>query len=213
MSAPRRQRRKEARPTEIIAAAVKLFSERGFAATRLEDVAEAAGISKAAIYLYFDSKADLFKAMVRAYAAPRVDLLEAFVNEFDGASTDLLHLLYARLGDIAHNPELRAIIKIVLSEAGNFPDIAAFYREEIAFRALRNVARIVERGIAHGEFRPCDPVAAAQSIIFPIIMNALAREIFGADAKLDPEKFMSGHLQFVLHALSSEPPAPAQRQE
>jgi AcrR family transcriptional regulator len=203
-SAPKHQRRKNARPSEIMAAALKLFSERGFAATRLEDAAEAAGVSKATIYLYFDSKADLFKAIVRDIANPRLGAVETFISQFEGSSEALLHGLYERTSILTAAPEVRAIIKIVLSEAGNFPEIAAFYRDEVALRGLKNFARIIDRGIARGEFRHCDPTATAQSVIFPIIMNALAREVFGPAPELAPEKFFPSHLDFVLRGLAAD---------
>lgn len=199
----RRRRRKDARPAEIMAAALTLFSERGFAATRLEDVAEAAGVSKATIYLYFDSKADLFKAMIRDIAAVRIGAVETLIEGFDGSSSDLIRGLIDVLSDLVKVQELRAIIKIVLSESGNFPDIAAFYRDEVALHGLRNISRIIQRGIDRGEFRPCDPAATAQSIVFPVIMNALAREIFGAMPELDPNRFFPSHLDFVLRGLAA----------
>lgn len=199
----KRQRRKESRPAEIMAAGLRLFSERGFAATRLEDVADAAGVSKATIYLYFDSKADLFKAIVRDIASPRVGAIEALIDGFDGPATDLLRGLYEQASGILSSAEMRPIIKVVLSEAGNFPEIAEFYRTEIAFRGLNNIARIIERGIASGEFRPCDPIPVAQSIIFPLLMNALATEVFGALPELDPSRFLPSHLEFVLRGLAA----------
>lgn len=201
---PRRQRRKEARPAEIMAAGLRLFSERGFAATRLEDVAEAAGVSKATIYLYFDGKAELFKAIVREIASPRLGAIEGLIDGYQGSTVELLTGLHRTLRDVVGIPEIGAIIKIVLSEAGNFPDIAAFYRDEIAFRGLRNVARIVQRGIDRGEFRPCDPLTTAQSVIFPILMNRLIQEVFGPMPETDPQKFLPSHFEFVLRGLAAD---------
>jgi AcrR family transcriptional regulator len=203
-SEQKRRRRKEARPAEIMAAGLQLFSDKGFAATRLEDVADAAGVSKATIYLYFDSKADLFKAIVRDVASPRVGEIESFIDGFQGSATDLLRGLYLRATTIVGSPEMRPIIKVVLAEAGNFPEIAEFYRTEIAFRALNNISRIIERGIASGEFRPCDAIATAQSIVFPLLMNALATQVFGPLPELDPERFFPSHLDFVLRGLAAD---------
>jgi AcrR family transcriptional regulator len=199
---PKRQRRKEARPAEIMAAGLKLFSGRGFAATRLEDVAEAAGVSKATIYLYFDSKAELFKAIVRDIASPRLGVIEGLIEAFDGGTVELIAGLHQNLSAIVGTPEIGAIIKIIMAEAGNFPDIAAFYRDEIAFRGLRNVARIIQRGIDRGEFRPCDPLTTAQSVIFPIIMNRLIQEVFGPMPETDPQKFLPTHFEFILRGLA-----------
>lgn len=200
---PKRQRRKEARPNEIMAAGLKAFSERGFAATRLEDVAEAAGVSKATIYLYFESKADLLKAILRDLMSPRMGELEAIIRGFDGPSKDLLRAVYDRASAVVSSNEVRPILKLIVSEAGNFPDIAEFYRTEIAFRGLYTLAGLIERGIERGEFRRCDPIATAQSIIFPLLMNALATEVFGPMPEFNTEKFHPSHLEFVLHGLAA----------
>lgn len=200
---PPRKRRKEARPAEITAAALKLFSERGFAATRLDDVAEAAGVSKATIYLYFESKEELFKAIVRDLAVARIGAVETLVDTFEGPSAELVRRLIGTLAGVVAVPELRAMIKVVISEAGNFPDIAAFYRDEVALRGLRNVARIIQRGIDRGEFLPCDPTSTAQSIIFPLLMNAIARETFGPMPEFEPTKVFPNHIEFVLRGLAA----------
>ncbi|MDO8423069.1 MAG: TetR/AcrR family transcriptional regulator [Parvibaculum sp.] len=201
--APKRQRRKEARPSEIMAAGLKAFSERGFAATRLEDVAEAAGVSKATIYLYFDNKADLLKAILREVVSPRMGELEAIIHAFDGSTPDLLRAIYGRASAVVSSDEVRPILKLIVSEAGNFPDIAKFYWTEIASRGLHTFAQLIERGIERGEFRRCDPVATAQSIIFPLLMNALATEVFGPMPEFNTDKFHPNHLEFVLRGLAA----------
>lgn len=201
---PKRQRRKEARPAEIMAAALDLFSEKGSAATRLEDVAEAAGVSKATIYLYFENKEQLFTALVRELATPRFDEIEMLIDGFEGTSAELLDFVIARLGEAATTTRIPALARIVLAESGNFPEIRDYYRDHIVQRGLRNFARIVERGIARREFRKCDPLAAAQSIIFPIILNTLARETFGAIEGLDPNAFLAAHARFVTRGLAAD---------
>jgi len=201
---PKRQRRKQARPAEIMAAALTLFSERGFAATRLDDVAEAAGVSKATIYLYFENKEQLFTALVRDIATPRFDEIEKLIGAYDGSSADLLSFVMARLNDVATTTRLPALAKIVLAEAGNFPEITAFYRDQIIRRGFGNLERIIERGIERGEFRHCNVKAAVQGIIFPIVMNALARNTFGELPQFDPDGFFAAHAEFVLRGLAAD---------
>src|SRR5690606_22269580 len=99
--------------------------------------------------------------------------------------------------------QLPSLAKVILAEAGNFPEIRDFYRDQIAMRGFANIARIIERGIARGEFRPCDPAAATQVIIFPILMNALARSTFGELPQLDPDGFFTAHAEFVLRGLAA----------
>jgi len=201
---PKRQRRKEARPAEIMDAALALFSEKGFTATRLDDVAEAAGVSKATIYLYFENKEQLFTALVRELATPRFDEIEKLIDAHEGPSAGLLDFVIARIGEIATTTKIPALAKIILAESGNFPEIRNHYRDHIALRGLGNIVRIVERGIARGEFHPCDPTSAAQSIIFPIIMNTLARETFGNIEPLNPATFLPAHAKFVMRGLAAD---------
>lgn len=197
------QRRKEDRPAEIMAAGLSVFSERGFAAARLEDVAEVAGVSKATIYLYFDSKADLFAAIVRDIATPRFDEIEKLIDAYEGSTTELLGFVMTRLQEIATKTELPSLAKILISEARNFPDIREFYRDQIILRGFRNLGRIIERGIARGEFRACNVNAAVQEIIFPILMNTLARNTFGEIPQLDPDGFFTAHADFVMRGLAA----------
>ncbi|MEX0840008.1 MAG: TetR/AcrR family transcriptional regulator [Parvibaculum sp.] len=201
---PKRQRRKEARPSEIMAAALTLFSERGFAATRLDDVAEAAGVSKATIYLYFENKEQLFTALVHDIATPRFDEIERMIDTYQGSSADMLSFVIARLGEIATTTRLPALAKIVLAESGNFPEIRAFYRDQIIRRGFGNLERIIERGIERGEFRRCNVKAAVQDIVFPILMNALARNTFGELPQFDPDGFLAAHAEFVLRGLAAD---------
>lgn len=208
MSAPvpnqKFQRRKEERPSEIMAAGLKIFAEKGFAAARLEEVAEAAGVSKATIYLYFDSKTDLFTAIVKDIATPSLDDIEHLIGGYDGTSADLLAFAIGMLRDIVMGTELPALAKIILAEAVNFPQIRTFYRDHIILRGFGNLARVIERGIESGEFRRCNVDAAVQEIIFPILMNALARNTFGELPQLDPDGFFAAHAEFVARGLAAD---------
>lgn len=200
----KRQRRKEARPAEIMAAGLEIFAERGFAAARLDDVAERAGISKATIYLYFESKAELFAAIVRDIATPRFEEMEALIAAHDGPSSDLLEVMIAGFRDLATETQLPSLAKIILSEAGNFPEIRDFYRDNVILRGFSNLGRIIERGIARGEFRVCDVNIAVQEIIFPILLNTIARHTFGELPQLDPDGFFTAHAEFVRRGLAAE---------
>lgn len=203
-AAQKRQRRKEARPAEIRAAALQVFSERGFAAARLEDVAEVAGVSKATIYLYFESKADLFAAIVCEIATPRFDAIEKLIDAHEGPSGELIDFILARLREVTTTTDLPAFAKIILAEAGNFPEIRDFYLEAVVLRAFENVSRIIRRGIEHGEFRPCNVEATVQEIIFPILLNTIARNTFGEIPQLDPDGFFTAHAEFVRRGLTAD---------
>ncbi|MDQ2988616.1 MAG: TetR/AcrR family transcriptional regulator, partial [Pseudomonadota bacterium] len=157
---PRWTRRKDARPQELLAAALTVFVERGYAATRLDDVATLAGVSKGTLYLYFPSKEDLFRAVVRANLLPVLDEAEQIINTYEGHSADLLRDFifgwWQRIGDTP----LSGLTKLMMAESGNFPEVAKFYHDEIISRSDALVIRMLERGMARGEFRRVDAARA-----------------------------------------------------
>lgn len=168
---PRWERRKDERPQELLAAALDLFVDKGFAATRLNDVAARAGVSKGTLYLYFTNKEDLFKAVVRENLVPLLDEAEALIDSFDGHSADLFRDImlgwWQRIGDT----KLSGITKLMMAESGNFPELAQFYHKEMIVRGNAMISRILERGVARGEFRAIDPHLTTQAIIAPMIMQ------------------------------------------
>ena len=182
------RRRKTARPAEILAAALALFADRGFAATRLDDVAARAGVTKGTLYLYFDSKEELFKAVVRQELVPNLERAEALVAGSAAPSLDLLDQLVRDFARIIGSP-LGAIPKLVLTEAGNFPDLARFYRDAVVERGKALFRRVIERGVAAGELQPVDTENMVTCIVAPLLLAALWRHSFerhaGRDLDLD----------------------------
>ena len=201
---PRRTRRKDARPGEILAAALALFAERGFAATRLEDVAHRAGIGKGTIYLYFPTKDDLFRAVVRRDVLPNLAAMEAHAAAHTGPAAALLRDLATTL---LHrlDGELAAIPKLVLTESGNFPALARFYAEEVAARGMRLIAGVLDRGVAAGEFRAIDVPAVVPLVVAPILLAMLWRSSVGRHAPLavDPAALLDAHLDILLRGLAA----------
>lgn len=167
---PARKRRKEARPAELTAAALALFVEKGFAATRLEDVAQRAGVSKGTLYLYFDSKEALFEAVVREGILPVLAENEAIAAQHAGSSFDLLVKLldnwWAKIGQTA----FAGIPKLMVAEARNFPEMAHFYYDNVIRRGRALVGAALERGMASGEFRRLDVDTTIDVVIAPILM-------------------------------------------
>ena len=204
------RRRKDARPGEIVAAALACFAERGFAATRLEDVARRAGVTKGTLYLYFPNKEELFKAVVRQAVVPNIALGEALVDELAEPAPVVLQQLIARLSAAMVAPA-SAIPKIVIAEAGNFPDIARFYREEVIERGLAVYRRLLEQGVARGEFQPMDVESTAYCIVAPMIMGMMWRHSFARheERPFDAAALCRAHLQLLLRGLV--PPGKADR--
>ena len=175
---PRFERRKEARPGEILDAALELFVEKGFAATRLEDVAQRAGVSKGTVYLYFESKEDLFKSVIRSGIVRAIEEAESLVSGFEGSSAELLRQIYAGWWQNIGGTKLSGIPKLMISEAQNFPELARFYYEEVIQRGSRLFARAIERGVECGEFRPVNIDYAVRAVVAPLIMRALLQHSF-----------------------------------
>jgi AcrR family transcriptional regulator len=199
------RRRKEARPEEILSAALESFAERGFAATRIEDVAARAGISKGTLYLYFDGKEELFKAVVRQTLLPNLARIEALAASFEGPSASLLERLLATVAGVVES-RVGAIPKLVIAEAGNFPDLARFYLDEVVHRGLGLIAGILRRGIARGEFRAIDVDHAVFCVIAPLLIAALWKsslEPHDQTGPLDVQALVRAHLDLLLRGLEA----------
>jgi AcrR family transcriptional regulator len=175
---PRFERRKDARPGEIQDAALDLFVEKGFAATRLEDVAQRAGVSKGTVYLYFDSKDDLFKSVIRSGMVRAIEEAEKLVAGFEGSSADLLRQIYAGWWQNIGGTKLSGIPKLMISEAQNFPELARFYYDEVIQRGSRLVASAIERGVARAEFRRVNVDYTVRAMVSPLIMRAILEHSF-----------------------------------
>ncbi|NYZ14214.1 TetR/AcrR family transcriptional regulator [Azospirillum sp. RWY-5-1] len=205
---PRWRRRKEARPQEITAAALELFAERGFAASRLDDVAARAGISKGTLYLYFPNKEELFKAVVRDAVVATIDEAERLAGSFSGGSFELLEMVVRRLAGRIVGTRAGVIPKLILAEAGNFPELARFYHDEVARRGFATVAAVLRRGIERGEFRPVDARAMVPVIIGPLLLASLWKSTFEpvAAEPLDLAALLDTHLDHLRRSLAADAP-------
>ncbi|MES2048197.1 MAG: TetR/AcrR family transcriptional regulator [Pseudomonadota bacterium] len=206
---PRWERRKGARPQELLDAALDLFVERGFAATRLDDVARAAGVSKGTLYLYFCSKEELFKAVVRESVVPHLGEAEGMLDHFTGDSAQLLRGLMTTWWDKIGNTKLSGLTKLMIAEAGNFPDLARFYQEEVIDRGEKLVTKMLERGIARGEIRAVDIEIASRILIAPILMMMLWKHSEGV-CQIAPEQlgaYLEQFIDMALHGLLINAPA------
>jgi TetR/AcrR family transcriptional regulator len=204
-AAPPRQRRKEARPQELLDAALELFVEKGFAATRSEEVAARAGVAKGTLYLYYPSKEDLLKAVVRENLSTLIAEAASMAGSFEGTTHELLVLLMQTWWERVGNTPAAGIFKIILTEMGNFPDFARFYVQEVIEPGQQLFSGVIERGIASGELRPVNVLETVHVLIFPMLMMCLHRHSLGACAgmkpMLDPASFIETHVDVVVHGL------------
>lgn len=206
--AHKRERRKDARPGELLEAALDLFVEKGFAATRSEEVAIRAGVSKGTLFLYFPSKEELFKAVVRENLARPVTEGAAELAGFTGPTSELLlHLMqqwWARYGAT----KASGISKLIISEASNFPELARFYQDEVVAPGTELVRRVLQRGIDRGEFRSMDLPNTVFAIMAPLIFLVMWKHSMAPCCdpayRIDPEQFITLHADLMVRGLLKE---------
>ncbi len=203
---PHRRRRKEARPQELLDAALALFVQKGFAATRAEEVAAAAGVSKGTLYLYYPSKEELLKAVIAHYLSARIAEGAAQAAGFSGNASTLLRGILIDWWTQLYDSPAAGVFKLVITEVRNFPEIAGFYHREVVERAHELLGGVLRLGIAQGEFRTVDVGHAVHSLVLPLVMICLHRHSLGActpaDWHLDGRAFIAQHVHLVLDGLS-----------
>jgi len=203
---PGRQRRKEARPQELLDAALDLFVEKGFAATRSEEVASRAGVSKGTLYLYYPSKEDLLKEVVRQNVVNQIVEGIDLIRQHEGPTSELLarvlRLWWQRVGETRAS----GILKLMMSEARNFPDIAQFYVDEVIKPSHAMLSELVQRGIDRGEFRPVVVDDVVHVLVTPLLFLVMNKHSLGAcsvGSMLDPKPVIEAQIDLVLHGLQT----------
>jgi AcrR family transcriptional regulator len=206
---PKFRRRAEARPDEVLDAALDLFIEQGFAQTRVDDIAKRAGISKGAVYLYFPSKESIIEALVRRAVVPIAEHALSFAREYEGdprlVITMVLKMLAGRLTD----PRLIAIPKLLMREVLGFPELAVMYRTEVLDKVMPVVTGLLKKGIDQGYLRQVDPELTIRSIVGPVMLHLMLAEIFGivpADG-IALDRLIDNHLTILFDGLSAPPSA------
>ena len=205
----KRGRRKEARPGELLDAALDLFVEKGFAATRAEEVAVRAGVSKGTLFLYFPSKEELFKAVVRENISGRFqewnDEFEKYEGDTPGMLRYCMKVWWERIGA----SRASGITKLIISEARNFPDITAFYQHEVIEPGQKLIRRILQRGVDRGEFQIADMDYATFSITAPMVFLIMMKHSMGACVPkgfvLDPERYVNSLADTLLKGFLARP--------
>ena len=212
-AAPRWERRKQERPAELLAAALALFVERGYAATRLDDVAARAGVSKGTLYLYFENKEELFKAVVRENIVARISETRGLARQFDGARDELLRQLVRRWWQQYGRTPAAGISKLIVAESGNFPEIARFFVDEVIDPWHRLFGEVIGEGVARGEFRPVDIEYFVHVVAAPLVMLTLWNRSFGPcrPGGLDEERYLAAALDALVAALRPQAATPSAR--
>lgn len=197
----KQRRRKKQRPAEIIAAGFEEFSEKGFDAARLEDVATRAGVAKGTIYIYFDSKEALFEAAVRSKAALILEQTHNVIASHSGTTMELLKKVFTAMYQRARDRNIQTIIKIIISEGDRFPEIRKFYYKEFVEKTHKTLESVVAQGVARGEFRKSAVTDLPIVIFAPGIMAMLWQMTFSSYKAIEPEEFLEAHIEMATRAL------------
>ncbi|WP_273429757.1 TetR/AcrR family transcriptional regulator [Chitinibacter tainanensis] len=195
-------RRKKARPQEILVAALSLFVEKGYAATKIEDIARAAGVTRGTPYLYFANKEEIFKSVIRELLLPQISQGDEIVNHWQGSIRDLfvelMHFWWTQLGA----EQLSAMPKLMLAEGGNFPDVLALYREGYVQPGNALIRRVLQLGIERGEFAAVDLDYAPHIISSPVIMAMISQHsLHCLPEQFDPKRYLQTILDILLTGL------------
>lgn len=204
--APKFRRRKEARPAEIVEAAFEVFAQKGFAGARLDEIAARAGVSKGALYLYFETKEDLFRAVVTQGVAPNLQAALGLLAGHPGPFAPLAEALAERIAEVIATTPIGGVVKMVIGEARNFPELAQVWHDQLVAKALEALAGALAAAQARGEVRPGDPRAYALSLISPLLVGVIWRETFvpiGAEP-FDLPSLARQHVRTVLRGLLTE---------
>lgn len=199
----KRQRRKDARPAELLDAALEIFVEKGFAATRVEEVAQRAGVSKGTLFLYFPSKEELFKAVVRENISGRLGEWNTEFANFQGTTQDMLRHVMQTWWDRIGSTKASGISRLMMSEAGNFPELTAFYQNEVVLPTHNLIQRILQRGVERGEFRPLSETElhyGVYTVLAPMLFLAMTQRC-NLGIPIEPEKYLLTQVETILFGL------------
>lgn len=197
MAQPRFQRRKEDRPQEISDAAYSVFAEKGYAATRVDEVAKRAGVSKGLLYLYFKTKEELFRAVIKSVVIRRVDALVASVEETELSSEEFIRGPLLEFMKRVPGSPVAIVIRLLISEGQRHPDLVDYYWNNVVSKGLSTISAFIERGVARGEFRDTAVTGLPQLILEPMILSMVWRILF-TERELDTDKLMETHIDMIL---------------
>ena len=197
MVQPRYQRRKEERPQEITEAAFQAFAEKGYAATRVEEVAQRGGVSKGLLYLYFKTKEELFKAVIKSVVIRRVDALVAALEKTELSSEDFLRGPLLEFMKSVPGSPVAVVIRLMISEGHRHPDLVDYYWENVVSKGLAAISRFIDRGVQRGEFRATAVSELPQLLLAPVMLAVIWRILF-ARRDLDTDKLIATHIDMIL---------------
>lgn len=199
-----RARRKAERPSEILDAAFEEFVKNGYGATRLEDVAARAGVTKGTIYFYFETKERVFEEMVRHTSLRFFRDLNDYASKLQGSYTSRLHDLTVMVyGQIADNRESRETLRFLIAEGTRFPDLVDRHYDEFVKPMIDQFQKIIQGGIAAGEFRASPATAFTEIVLSPALLLSLWALMFGSRKTIDIAAFTTASIDLFMQGLST----------
>jgi AcrR family transcriptional regulator len=202
---PRRRERKDNRPQEIVDAAFQEFAAKGFAGTRLEDVAARAQVSKGLPYLYFKTKEELFKAVVKSVITPAFDAIRTDIETTTLSTEDFLKGPFLAFIQGIVGSRRATIVRLLIAEGPKHPELTAFYYEHILSRGLATLQHLVDRGVERGELRETGLREFPQLFIAPVLTAILWRSLFERHHHLDTDKLLETYISLLTDAIRAKP--------
>ena len=204
MPEPRFHRRKEDRPQEITEAALAAFAEKGYAATRVEEVARRAGVSKGLVYLYFKTKEEIFKAVIRSFVVPRIDALIAVIDRSEMSSEEFLRGPFLEFVKTLPNSPVSVVVRLMIAEGHRHPDLLQFYWDNVVSRGLGAIRELLERGVEAGEFRQSAVIELPHLFIMPVVLSMIFRMLFNAPSA-ETDKIIETQLEVLIGHIQGAP--------
>ncbi len=200
-------RRKEARPQEILEAALGLFIEKGFAATKIEDIARVSGVTRGTPYLYFANKEEIFKSVIRSLLVPQLALGENLLKDWQGSARDLLIQLFQMWWRMVGETSLSALPKLMIAEGGNFPDVMLLYNDEFITPGKALIRHVLLQGQARGEFVIGDMDYAIEVMAAPLVMAMMLKNtpLSCLPTDFSAERYVQCTLDLFLNGLMARP--------
>lgn len=203
MPEPRFRRRKEDRPQEITEAALAAFAEKGYAATRVDEVAKRAGVSKGLLYLYFKTKEDLFKAVIRGFVVPRIDELAAVIESSELSSEEFLRGPFLDFVKSLPGSPISILVRLMISEGPKHPDLLQFYWDNVVSRGLAALTELLDRGVESGEFQRSVVNDLPHLFVMPVVFSVIFKLLFEKQCP-DTDKLIEAQVDLLIAHMKGE---------
>jgi AcrR family transcriptional regulator len=200
-AAKRRERRGDTRPQEIVDAAFEEFAAKGYAGTRLEDVAARARVSKGLPYLYFKTKEALFRAVIKSVITAHFDVMRQRMETTTLSSEAFLKGPFLSFLQELVCSKRAFIARLMIAEGHKHPELTKFYYDQVVSRGIETLTRLIDRGVERGEFRPTRLREFPQLLVAPALTAILWRQLFERHHHLDTDGLLATNVELLTDAI------------